>query len=343
VVVDVELVLVVVDTVEVLELVELEVDDVEVLELVELEVVDVVGGAVVVTIVVVGRLVEVVDVVGREVEVVDDVVVVVTGHDTPQQGRFMFWITVAVGDTGAGDHRRGRSPVELVLGGRRHRPETVSCVLAARNVAPEGAAAGAGRDERARRQQVELAAFDVDRAAERRRAVHGIDRVAVRSRAPIVMRAVGQYGDVAGERVARQVDLAGERDVPTASNENSSLCPKPLLVPNIGPDALIVVPAVMSTLPPSPSTESPSTAVSKRPAPFSSTRPLMVTEPFALTRTSPPVPPSRQPPAPHASSAAEPFARMLPTRLMLPPALALKKPPSPMPDARMSTTPCRSS
>jgi len=54
--------------------------------------------------------------------------------------------------------------------------------------------------------------------------------------------------DVAAEVVARESISAAAPNVtlPSASKENSSLCPKPLLMPNIGPFIVMNVPAEMS-------------------------------------------------------------------------------------------------
>ena len=95
----------------------------------------------------------------------------------------------------------------------------------------------------------------------------------------------------------------------------------------------MVVPAEMSMLPLSPSTDPVSLpGKASCPAPFSSMRPPTVTEPFELMSTSPPEPPSK--------SSFEPLPMKLPAMLMLPPAVALKKPPSPMPEAPRSIVAC---
>jgi hypothetical protein len=131
--------------------VDVEVDELVVLDVlvvvgrdVEVDVVDVVPATV---LVVVGREVEVdvvdVDVlvvVGRDVEVdvVVDVVVVVVGHETPQQGRPLFWtmtgagLTVAVITGGLVRHSKRFSAV-AVIG-----PAIVMPVLARKVIEPDG-------------------------------------------------------------------------------------------------------------------------------------------------------------------------------------------------------------
>jgi hypothetical protein len=56
----------------------------------------------------------------------------------------MFWMSVGGGDTAPVTGGR-RPPVELVLGVDVTGPETVSCVLAARNVARRGCRRGRSR------------------------------------------------------------------------------------------------------------------------------------------------------------------------------------------------------
>ena len=148
-----------VELVDVLELVELELVDVDVEELVELLDVDVLELVVLVVpnvlveelvvLVVPNVLVDelVVDVVAPSVVgvgidvvvvVMVDVVVVVTGQETPQQGRFGFANSTGVGDTAAvmlgGLVRYENSFSAVDVTG----PNTLSPVLAAMNVAPEG-------------------------------------------------------------------------------------------------------------------------------------------------------------------------------------------------------------
>jgi hypothetical protein len=235
-----------VDEVDVLELVELDVLEVDVLELVELDVDEVV----------VAKVVVVRSVVDTGMVVVVVVEVVGTGQATPQQGRFGLATSRGSGDTvavitGADVRNESSFSLEEVTG-----PEIVMPVLAARKVAPDGLPPG----------PVEItwppplatliwqpSMSIVPPSADG--LLSGSIGVAVRMRLLTVT-------SPSDRMLTSPPKLSPDTSIsplivtlPRASNENSSLCPKPLLMPVIRFCIENVVPAEMSMLPPSPSTD----------------------------------------------------------------------------------------